>query len=101
MVALSTKLTRELRLEVYARKMVRHIQELRKDAGFDLGDRIVTYLKGGEVPADVLSAFGDYVAQEALSRRFVADAESFPEGLPTGRLKLGEEEVEFAVERAR
>ncbi len=53
------------------------------------------------MPADVLSAFGDYVAQEALSRRFVADAESFPEGLLTGRLKLGKEEVEFAVEKVQ
>ena len=62
---------------------------------------IVTYLKGGEVLADVLSAFGDYVAQETLSRRLVTDAESFPDGLPTGRLKLGKEEVEFAVERVQ
>ena len=48
------------------------------DTVFDLSDMIVTYLKGGEVLADVLSAFGDYVAQETLSRRLVTDAESFP-----------------------
>lgn len=77
MVALSTKIIHELRLEGYARGLVRHIQELRKDAGFELGGRLVTYLKGGEVLAEVLSAFGDYAVQEALSRRLVTDAESF------------------------
>ena len=101
MVALSTEITRELRLEGYARELVRHIQELRKDAGFDLSDRIVTYLKDGQVLADVLSAFGDYVARETLSQRLVTDADSLPEGLPAGRLKLGKEEVEFAVEKVK
>ena len=101
MVALSTEITRELRLEGYARELVRHIQELRKDAGFDLSDRIVTYLKGSQVLADVLSAFGDYVARETLSQRLVTDADSLPEGLPSGRLRLGKEEVEFAVEKVK
>ncbi len=101
MVALSTEITSELRLEGYARELVRHIQELRKDAGFDLSDRIVTYLKGSQVLADVLSAFGDYVARETLSQRLVTDADPLPEGLPSGRLRLGKEEVEFAVEKVK
>ncbi len=101
MVALSTEITRELRLEGYARELVRHIQELRKSAGLELNDRIVTYLKGGDVLADVLSAFGDYLARETLSQRLVTNADSLPEGLPAGQLRLGKEEVEFAVEKVK
>ena len=38
----------------------------RPDTGFELSDRIVTYLHGGGELGDVLQKFGGYVSSETL-----------------------------------
>jgi len=66
-VIVSTELTPELRQEGLARELVHRIQNLRKEAGFEIADRIRTYIAAdGEVRA-ALDRFGDYVRQETLS----------------------------------
>jgi isoleucyl-tRNA synthetase len=42
-VAVDATITPELRLEGLAREVVRRIQAMRKEAGFDIADRITTY----------------------------------------------------------
>jgi isoleucyl-tRNA synthetase len=71
-VALDTTLTDDLRAEGLARDLVRLIQDMRKDAGFAISDRIHTsYLVSSDGGADRLRAalarFGDYVKSETLS----------------------------------
>ncbi|HQY94423.1 isoleucine--tRNA ligase, partial [Caldilinea sp.] len=44
LVAVTTELDQALVQEGYARELVRRIQQLRKDAGLEISDRIVTYL---------------------------------------------------------
>jgi len=66
-VGVDTTITEALRLEGLARDMVRAIQGLRKSAGFDIADRIVTYYQGGETLAQVVAAQGDYIRTETLS----------------------------------
>jgi isoleucyl-tRNA synthetase len=54
-VALDTEITPELALEGRARDVIRQIQDMRKDSGFELTDRIrVTY------PADLGDVFGGH-----------------------------------------
>ena len=66
LVAVSTEVTPELRLEGQARELVHRIQNMRRDAGFDIADRILTYYHGEDL-SDILAAHGDYIKQETLS----------------------------------
>ncbi|MEX2225267.1 MAG: isoleucine--tRNA ligase [Dehalococcoidia bacterium] len=66
-VIVSTEMTPELEQEGLAREIVHRIQNLRKDAGFEIADRIRTYYAGDGNLRDVMERFGDYVRQETLS----------------------------------
>jgi isoleucyl-tRNA synthetase len=66
-VALDTKMTDALRAEGLAREFVRHVQDLRKSAGFEIEDRIATYYAASDNLARALSLFSDYVRGETLS----------------------------------
>jgi isoleucyl-tRNA synthetase len=70
-VAVSTEMTPELAREGMARELVHRIQNIRKSAGFDIADRIVTYYLADEL-ADVLGTHDEYIRQETLSREIVA-----------------------------
>ncbi|MBC7225079.1 MAG: class I tRNA ligase family protein, partial [Anaerolineae bacterium] len=98
LVALDTRLTDALLQEGRARDVVRRIQTLRKDAGFRIEDRIVTYWQGGPVARDVFAAWGDYIARETLS--VALEEGEAPEGSAVARLDLAGEEVTLAVVRA-
>jgi isoleucyl-tRNA synthetase len=67
-VALDTEITSELRLEGVVRDLIRQIQQMRKDAGLAITDRIrVTY---PERDGDVTQAFvehGEWIAAETLA----------------------------------
>lgn len=76
LAALRTELTDELIREGLAREVVRRIQTLRKDADFELSDRIaVTYQAVGKFE-NVMNEFADYIATETL-------AEAWQVGKPT------------------
>ena len=70
-VALDIVQTPELVLEGTARELIHPIQNLRKENGFELTDRISTEIfadgAAGESIAKALAAFGDYVAAQTLS----------------------------------
>ena len=74
MVAIDSTITPELADEGLARELVHRIQSLRRGAGFDITDRIVTYYQGPDRVRDVSSRFADYIRQETLSEDLV-DAE--------------------------
>jgi isoleucyl-tRNA synthetase len=64
---IDTTITAELQAEGLARELVRRLQDLRREAGLDVSDRIrVTYEADDEI-ASVLAAHGDYVADETLA----------------------------------
>ena len=70
-VALDVTLTDELRQEGLARELVNRLQNLRKDSGFEVQDRISVTL-GAEAPAELQAAvrrFGDYIREEVQARR--------------------------------
>ena len=67
LVALDTKLTDELIHEGLARDLVRKIQNLRKQTGLEVGDRIrVSYAADDEL-AEAVSRHSDYIAGETLA----------------------------------
>ena len=73
-VAVDTTITPELAREGLARELVHRIQNMRRSAGFDIADYIVTYYQGGPGLDEVIAAHGDYIAQETLSRRLVNES---------------------------
>jgi isoleucyl-tRNA synthetase len=67
-LALNTVLTDELMAEGLAREFVNRIQNLRKEAGFEVTDRIVIQLSGlDEKMEKAISRENDYIANETLA----------------------------------
>ncbi len=73
-VAVTTAITQALADEGLARELVRRIQDMRREAGFDLADRITTWVDGDAEVARVLAAQGDYIRGETLSTELVTAA---------------------------
>ena len=65
-IALDTVLTPDLKREGFARELVNRIQNMRKDAGFNVEDRIQVALTG-EIPAGCLAAHKTYLKRETLT----------------------------------
>jgi len=66
-VALDLTITEDLRLEGVARELIRSIQTLRKDSGFDITDRINVTIPENEDNCACLSKFSDYIASQVLA----------------------------------
>ncbi|HOV98461.1 MAG TPA: isoleucine--tRNA ligase [Bacteroidota bacterium] len=66
-VALDTALTPELIDEGFAREFVNRIQNLRKDNGLEVTDRIVIYHSSSEKLLQALNRMADYIKQETLA----------------------------------
>jgi isoleucyl-tRNA synthetase len=73
-VAVDAIITPELRAEGLAREIVRRVQTMRKEAGFNIEDRITTWYLAENEMADVVRAWGDYIRAETLSSDLVAQA---------------------------
>ena len=73
-VALEVELTDELRNEGMARELINRIQNLRKESGFEITDRInVTVAPNAEMEK-ALAAFDDYVKSQVLADSIIVAA---------------------------
>jgi isoleucyl-tRNA synthetase len=96
-VAVDTVLTPELSAEGLAREVIRRVQSLRKEADFDLDDRIVTaYVAEGEI-AQAVEAWRDVIAAETLSVEMVA-GEPEP-GMHVAEFAVGGHALQVGVRR--
>ena len=66
-VALDLTITDALRLEGMARELIRSIQTLRKDSGFEITDRIVVTIPQTPENEACLAEFRDYIASQVLA----------------------------------
>jgi len=66
-VALDITLTDELRKEGIARELVNRIQNLRKDSGFELTDRIVVTLQKDDKIVEAIHSNLEYIKTETLT----------------------------------
>ena len=70
-IALDIEITPELRAEGVARELVNRIQNIRKDSGFDVTDKVdvVIYADGDELAQirESLVSFGEYLAAQTLA----------------------------------
>ncbi|MBI3578648.1 MAG: isoleucine--tRNA ligase, partial [Ignavibacteriales bacterium] len=70
-VALDTELNDELIDEGLAREFVNRIQNMRKDSGFEVTDRIKIYYQASERMAKALHRMTSYIQQETLATQLV------------------------------
>ena len=68
-VGLDVHLTEELVAECGAREVVNRVQNMRKEAGLDVADRIRLWVEGSDTLESWVGAFSGYVAAETLARQ--------------------------------
>jgi len=73
LAALHTELTPELAREGLAREFVRRVQDLRKQADFDIADRIRLYVQATPGLAEAIREHRDYIMNETLALELAAD----------------------------
>ncbi|MFW6097390.1 MAG: class I tRNA ligase family protein [Chloroflexota bacterium] len=99
-VAVDTALTPQLVQEGYARDLVRSLNNMRKEAGLEIDDRIhVVYSPPQD--ADVAAAlqnFGNFVQQETLALSL--EAQESPSGDYSEQVTVGDEALEMAIRKA-
>jgi isoleucyl-tRNA synthetase len=96
-VAVPTEISPRLQAEGMAREVVRRLQTMRRSAGFDIADHIITYYQGEAYIKQVMEAFVDYIKQETLSRQLIDGVPE--EGVFTERYKLSGYDILLGVKR--
>ena len=96
-MAVTTEVSEELAREGFARELVHRIQNMRRSAGFDIADHIITYYQGGVELDETVAAFGEYIRQETLSERLVTGPA--PTGAYTEAQTLEGGEIVLGVRR--
>ena len=93
--ALKTELTSELVAEGLAREFVRRVQDLRKQADFDIADRIRLYVRATPKLTEALQAYRDYVMGETLTVEMTGGAP--PAEAVLSEAEFDEEKVTIGV----
>ena len=91
-VALDITVTDDLRREGVARELINRIQNIRKDSGFEVTDRIRVEIEAKEA---VVGAYADYIGQQTLARDVRTAA--LPEGEFVVDSEIDEEPLKIAV----
>ena len=77
-VVLDTNLTPELIEEGFVREIISKIQTMRKEAGFEVMDKICVYAKGNDKIAEVMKAHEDEIKGEVLAEKMIlGEAEGY------------------------
>ncbi|MFO8143867.1 MAG: isoleucine--tRNA ligase, partial [Dehalococcoidales bacterium] len=97
-IAVPTTISDELINEGLAREIVHRIQTIRRSAGFDIADHIITFFEGADDIRRVMSDFTGYIRQETLSNTII-------EGIPsdvaiTESYRIGTHQITIGVKRS-
>ncbi len=94
-VVLDTHLTKELIEEGFVREIVSKIQTMRKEAGFEVVDRIRVYVKDNQVIEGIMKSHADEIKSDVLAEDILFDSAS---GYEKG-WNINSEKVTLAVEK--
>ncbi|HON43323.1 MAG TPA: isoleucine--tRNA ligase [Bacillota bacterium] len=97
-VALDTVISDDLRMEGFARELVNKIQATRKEAGFEISDRIHAVCAGGPESMRALREHREYLMGETLS---LSLAQGEPDGEYIKEWDVNGEKVTVGVRRVR
>lgn len=99
-VAIGTELRPELVAEGVSRELVRHLQNMRRNAKFEITDRIITYYQTEEpLITQVIRTFASYIRQETLSEELI-DGLS-PDETYGEKHRIANGEVSLAIKKSR
>ena len=96
-VALDITLTEELRAEGVARELINRIQNIRKDSGFEVTDKIRVEIEQKELVAGAIAKYAGYIASQTLAVEVKAAAR--PEGGVVVDSDVDDEPIRIAVTR--
>jgi isoleucyl-tRNA synthetase len=91
LVALTTDLSEALILEGLAREFVRRVQDYRKQAGFEIADRISLYVQATDQLKQAISAHQAYITGETLASALFHSPP--PEGVAVAQLEFDDQKV--------
>ena len=94
-VVLDTNLTPELIEEGYVREIISKVQTMRKEAGFEVMDKIRIYLSNNQVIEGIFRAHEEQIKSEVLAEAVVYDK---TEGY-VKEWKINSENVTLGVEK--
>ncbi len=97
-VALDTELNDELVFEGLVREFVNRIQNMRKDAGFEVTDKIRIKFNGSDKIISAVNSFKEYISNETLAEN-ITSVESF-NGSAKQDWNIGEYKCSIQIERA-
>jgi isoleucyl-tRNA synthetase len=97
-VAISIELPPELIAEGVSRELVRHLQNMRRNAKFDITDHITTYYQTKEpLIKQVINTFADYIKQETLSQELIDSLP--PDGTYGEKHRISNSEISLAIKK--
>ncbi len=96
-VAVDTVITPELKAEGLAREIVRRVQAQRKNADFEVSDRITTWYVAPEELAQVFQTWGEYIQAETLTTELIVGQP--PEDVYVEKHKIEGAEVVIGLKR--
>ena len=96
-VAVDTKLSEELQKEGLAREFVNRVQNMRKEANFNVTDRIVTGVQANENLASAINYMTEYIQQETLSESLELEELKVSDYLKSW--EIGDEECIISIRR--
>lgn len=97
-VILHTEVTPELLEEGYAREIVRAIQDLRKEAGYDVSDRILLDIQTKKPISTAITKHADYIIRETLANELIQKGELHSDKEIT--IEVDFHQVKIAVKKA-
>jgi isoleucyl-tRNA synthetase len=97
-VALDTTMTEDLIQEGLAREFINRIQRMRKDAGFEVVDRIRVYYRAAERVTKALNKYGSTIKTETLALDL---SPKFSPGEYSGQWNINGGTCEIGVERVK
>ncbi len=97
-VGVDTVISNKLAAEGMARELVRRIQNMRKDAGFDISDRIAVYHQAEGFVNRVFKQWEDYIKTETLAVSI--NHQLIPEAAFQRKERVDGEDVMLGVEKA-
>ncbi len=94
-VALDITLTDELKMEGVARELINRIQNIRKDSGFEVTDKIKVEIEAKDLVKPAIDKYAAYIGQQTLAAEVKAEAE--PKGQFVVDSEIDEEPLRIAV----
>lgn len=96
-VALDITVTDELRAEGVARELINRIQNIRKESGFEVTDKIRVEIENKPCVAEGIARYADYIASQTLAVEVRSSDD--PQGEAVVASDVDEEPIRIAVTR--